>query len=86
VLSKNEKNKLFQIISNLEFSLYYCNKYLIPNLKSWESEFVDCIRSSMTEVFADDGHPIPEIIFIANTPTSLLAIEAVAHGLPHLDN
>jgi hypothetical protein len=30
----------------------------------------------MTEVFADDGNPIPEIIFVANTPTFLLAIEA----------
>lgn len=74
--SQNEKSQILQIISNLKFSFYYCTVYFAPNFKSWETDFMDCMRSTMEEVFKDDGNPIPEIVFIINIPISLLEKEA----------
>lgn len=67
-LTSSQKLRDLSIISQTKYSLYYS--------MNWEDRFDGCIRSTLANTFADDGNPIPETIFIAGLPGSMLEVAA----------
>jgi len=43
---------------------------------NWEGRFNKCMRRNLNTIFADDGNPVWEAVFILGVPESVIALEA----------
>ena len=73
LLSEKQKNRLFSLISQYKYHKYFSNKILncdATKAPSWEDRLNNCFEKRLSDIFADDGNPIPEIEFISELPGS----------------